>query len=261
MFLNELTGMFTIAYRDWMKLVKDRGRLVASLAFPIVFIGILGNSLQSNLGEAAGYNLLTFVFTGVLGQTLFQSCASGLISLIEDRENDFSQELFVAPISRYSIIFGKILGETAVALTQTSGVLLFGVLLGIPLTPIELLRMLPAALAACLLGGAFGVFVMSNLNSQRQASQIFPLVIFPQFFLAGVFGPIQNLPPLLYVLSRISPMTYAVDVVRHAYYAGTPDLAKTTIASLPVNLAAVVILYLLFFILGTLIFVRRESSR
>jgi len=261
MFLNELTGMFTIAYRDWMKLVKDRGRLVASLAFPIVFIGILGNSLQSNLGEAAGYNLLTFVFTGVLGQTLFQSCASGLISLIEDRENDFSQELFVAPISRYSIIFGKILGETAVALTQTSGVLLFGILLGIPLTPIELARMLPAALAACLLGGAFGVFVMSNLSTQRQASQIFPLVIFPQFFLAGVFGPIQNLPPLLYLLSRISPMTYAVDVVRHAYYFGTPDLVKTTIASLPVNLAAVGILFFFFFVLGTVIFVRRESSR
>ena len=37
------------------------------------------------------------------------------MSLIEDRENDFTQELFIAPISRYAIVFGKILGEALVA--------------------------------------------------------------------------------------------------------------------------------------------------
>jgi hypothetical protein len=37
------------------------------------------------------------------------STAQGVISLIEDRENDFSQEIFVSPISRYAIVFGKIL--------------------------------------------------------------------------------------------------------------------------------------------------------
>lgn len=261
MWQSELTGILTIAFRDWTKLIKDRGRLLASLAFPLVFIGVLGNSLQSNLGSAAGYNLLTFVFTGVLGQSLFQTCASGIISLIEDRENDFSQELFVAPVSRYSIIFGKILGETAVALTQSSGILAFGLLLGIPLTPLLALRMLPAALTACILGGAFGTFIMSNINSQREASQIFPLVLFPQFFLAGVFSPIQNLPPILFFLSRISPMTYAVDLMRHAYYFSDPNVSKTTISSLPLDIAIVGILFVFLFSLGTILFVRRENTR
>lgn len=257
----ELSGILTIAFRDWMKLIKDRGRLIASLAFPIVFIGILGNSLQANLGSAAGYNLLTFVFTGVLGQTLFQSCASGIISIIEDRETDFSQELFVAPISRYSIVFGKILGETSVALTQTSGVLLFGSILGIPLGFDVLLRLLPAALAACFLGGAFGILVLSNISNQRQANQIFPLVLFPQFFLAGVFSPIQNLPPLLFFLSRISPMTYAVELMRHSYYLGTSIVEKTTIAPFYVDILAVSVLFVVCFSLGTLLFVKRENTR
>ncbi len=34
--------------------------------FPLIFIGILGGSLQSNLGASAGYDFLAFVFTGVL---------------------------------------------------------------------------------------------------------------------------------------------------------------------------------------------------
>ncbi len=46
-------------------------------------------------------------------------------------------------------------------------------------------------------GGAFGLLVLSNLGSQRAANQIFPFVMLPQFFLAGVFNPINNLPPLL----------------------------------------------------------------
>ncbi len=99
----------------------------------MVFVGILGSSLQSNLPPDIGYNFLVFTFTGVLAQTLFQSTATGIISLIEDRDNDFSQEIFVSPISRYSIVLGKILGESTVAFIQAVGIVLFGLLLSIPI--------------------------------------------------------------------------------------------------------------------------------
>ena len=62
-----------------------------------------------------------------------------------------------------------------------------------------------------MLGGAFGILVLANLGNQQRVRQIFPLVIFPQFFLAGVFNPITRLPPFLFILSRAAPMTYAVD--------------------------------------------------
>lgn len=93
---HEVNAIFTIAYRDFTKLLRDRSRMLFSLIFPIIFIGVLGGSLQSNLSASAGYNFLSFIFAGVLGQTLFQSTGSGVISLIEDRENDFSQEIFVS---------------------------------------------------------------------------------------------------------------------------------------------------------------------
>ena len=68
-------------------------------------------------------------------------------------------------------------------------------------------------------------FIYHPLPAGRQAfqvesentNQIFPFVIFPQFFLAGVFTPIKNLPPVLWALSRIAPMTYAVDLVRGVF--------------------------------------------
>ena len=180
--MRELNAVLTIAYRDVAKFTRDRTRLVASLIFPVIFVAVLGGSLQANIGNSAGYNFLVFTFTGVFAQTLFLSATQGVISLVEDRENDFSQEIFVSPISRYSIILGKIVGESIVALVQGVVVVLFGLVIGVPLSLAQIAGLLPVAVAACLLGGAFGVFVLGNINSQRAANQIFPFIIFPQFF-------------------------------------------------------------------------------
>lgn len=239
--------------------------MAVSFVFPIIFIGALGTSLQSNIGQYIEYNFLTFTFTGVLAQTLFQSTAAGIISLIQDRENDFSQEMFVSPISRYSIIIGKILGESMVSLVQAVGVVLFGLFLllfyPLDITPMQLILSIPAIIAACLLGGAFGILVMSSLGNQRSANQIFPFVIFPQFFLAGVFSPIKELPLPLWIASRLAPMTYAVDFFRGLYYWGHPDYDQVVLYPPLVNLLIITIMFLIMISIGTYLFVRNERNR
>lgn len=259
--MNEINAILTIAFRDLRKLLGDRTRILASLVFPFLFIGALGGSLQASLGDAVGYNFLTFVFTGVIAQTMFQSTAAGIISLIEDRENDFSQEIFVSPISRYSIIAGKILGESLVALIQGVGILLFAVIVRVPMDWYQLGVLLPASLLACLLGGGFGVLVLSNLSSQRTANQIFPFLLFPQFFLAGVFNPIKDLPLVLEIFSRISPMRYAVDLVRGLYYWGRPEYSLVVLDTPMHNVIIMMVMMVVFLVLGTFLFVRNERNR
>jgi ABC-2 type transport system permease protein len=258
--MNNLNAILTIAYRDFVKLLRDRFRLVASLIFPFMFVAVLGNSFQANLSADVGFSFLVFVFTGVVGQTMFQSTAAGIISLIEDRQSDFSQEIFVAPVSRYAIIGGKILGESMVAMVQLLGVLLMGLLMGVTMSVMQLLLVLMACVAACLMGGAFGVLVMANLSNQRSANQVFPFLIFPQFFLAGVFAPVKTLPPVLLLLSRLSPMTYAVDLVRGAYYLGMSESAKTVLFPWWVDLSVIVITFVIFLTVGTFIFVKNERE-
>src|SRR5207244_11748915 len=181
--MSELGPILAIAQRDLMKLLRDRPRMVTTLVFPLLLIGVLGGSLQSNLGRNVGFNFLVFTFTGVFGQTLFQTTSQGVMSLISDRENDFSQEIFVSPISRYSIIIGKILGESLVTLPQALAIITFGFILQIHMSPDQLWRMALALGVVALFGGAFGVIVLANLSSQRAANQIFPFVLLPQFFL------------------------------------------------------------------------------
>src|SRR3989304_3604842 len=169
--INNLIAISAIAARDMTKLFRDKTRILASFIFPIIFIGVLGTSLQANLQGSLPYNFLTFVFLGVTAQTLFQSTASGIISLVEDRQNDFAQEMFIAPISRYAILFGKILGETMVSLVQIIGVLPLAIVIGVPLEWMGLLRLVPFIFLISLFGGAFGVLIMSNISDQRLANQ------------------------------------------------------------------------------------------
>lgn len=259
--MTEVSVVMAIAYRDLLKFLRDPARMVSTLVFPLIFIGALGGSLQATFGRSADFNLLEFTFTGVFAQTLFQTTAFGLISLIEDRESDLTQEIFVSPISRYSIVIGKIVGETLVALPQALVVILFAVIVRIEVTPEKLLSMLPTGIAACLLGGSFGMVILANLSSQRAANQIFPFVMLPQYFLAGVFNPIANLPWYLDLLSRISPLRYAVDLVRGAYYAGQPDYDKVVLEAPFVDLVVTAVLFSIFLGIGTILFVRSERNR
>ena len=259
--MNELGPVMAIAQRDFMKLLRDRPRLITTLAFPLLLIGVLGGSLQANLGRNVGYNFLAFTFTGVFGQTLFQTTAQGVISLIGDRENDFSQEMFVSPISRYSIIIGKILGESLVALPQAAAILAFAFIVGVRASAVQIGGLVVVGLLICLLGGAFGVLVLSNLSSQEMAGQIFTFVMLPQFFLAGIFNPIKVLPPYLDILSRISPMRYAVDLARGAFYQGRPESVHTVLDPPIVDLAVMAAMFAVFLVIGTALFVRNERNR
>jgi ABC-2 type transport system permease protein len=259
--VSQIDAVMAIAYRDLLKFLRDRTRIVGTLIFPIVFIAALGGSLQGAFGQRADFNLLVFTFTGVFAQVLFQSSAFGLISLLEDRDNDFTQEIFVSPISRYSIVVGKIIGETLVAAPQALIILVLAVVLGIHLTPEQVLGMLPTGLAACLLGGAFGLLVLANLPSQRGANQVFPFLILPQYFLAGVFNPIGSLPPYLDVLSHLSPLRYVVGLVRGVYYSGTTEYALVVLEPPLLDLVVTVAMFVVFLTTGTYLFVRRERNR
>lgn len=258
---KNLNAIMAIAHRDFLKLIRDRGRLLSTFLFPLIFIGFLGGGMQATFGSPNGYSFLTFVFTGVLAQTLWQSTATGIISLLEDRQNDFSQEIFVSPISRYSIVFGKIFGETLVALPQAIGIVAFGLILGISMTGAQAVGLMIASLIAALYGGAFGMMLLGVMPSRRSADQLFPFVFLPQFFTAGVFVPINNLPLPLEIISLLSPLRYAVDLTRGLYYYGTVEADFVVLFPIWLNMAILTFSFIAFMIIGTILFVRAERNR
>src|SRR5713101_3965423 len=259
--MRELNVVMALAGRDLLKFFRDPGRMVAAVIFPFAMIFLLGGTLQLNLGKAAGFNFIGFTFTGFLGMTLFQSTAQGLTSLMDDRQNDFAQEVFVSPVSRYSIVFGKILGETMVAITQVIPFVLFAWMLRVPLTPTHVALLAPVALLACFMGGAFGLLLLNTMSDSRASNQIFNFVFLPQYFLAGMISPINVLPWYLAVLSLLSPMRYVIDLARGVVFSGTPEYGRVVLLSPATNIAVLAAMFVAFMVAGTALFVRRETTR
>lgn len=259
--MRQLNSFAAIAGRDLTKFLRDPGRLVGAVAFPGLMIALLGGTLQLNLGRSAGFNFIGFTFTGLLGMTLFQSTAQGLTSLMDDRQNDFAQELFVSPVSRYTIVFGKILGETLVAIVQALPMLAIALALRVPLNGSQLLLLVPVAVLSCFMGGAFGLLLLNTLSDSRASNQVFAFVFLPQYFLAGMVSPINVLPWYLEALSLISPMRYVIDLARAVVYAGQPSYARVVLLPPATNVAVLLLMFAVFMVAGTALFVRRETNR
>ena len=69
------------------------------------------------------------------------------------------------------------------------------------------------AVADAVLGSALGLFVSAFAQTEFQAVQFLPLIVFPQILLCGLFLPREALPPFLEAVSDVLPLSYAVDAM------------------------------------------------
>lgn len=252
----------SLAQRDVLKFVRDRGRIMASIIFPMVFLAIFATTLDAGIGQGAlGFSYVDYVFSGLLLQSVFQSSFMGIVSLIADREKDFSMSIFVSPAHRMAIVLGKIIGEILVGLGQIGGILVIGFALGVSFHPLRLLLSLPLLSLAGFVGGSFGILVASRLSSAENAQRVFPFVMFPMMFLSGAFTPVRNLPFLLNTLKTLNPIYYGVDLMRHWLYFGRPEVSLVTAHSWLFDLTFFFLIGVSCLFIGTWLFTQKEGNR
>ncbi|MDR2430901.1 MAG: ABC transporter permease [Candidatus Margulisbacteria bacterium] len=258
---REINAGAAIAARDVLILLKTPSYFIFSLIMPLIFMGILGGSLAQNMSAGLPYDYGQFLLVGMLVNMLLMGTTGGITSLVEDRTEDFTQELMVSPISRYTIIIGKIFGSSFSALLQLLGTLFTAFIMGIHYSPWQLMAVLAAAPLICLSAGALGMIIVAFIKDNRTAGMVQMLVVMPQMFLTGAFIPINNSRGFLLVLSRLMPMTYCLDLARAAFFAGTPGYAAIVLFNPAFNILIIVALTAVFLFIGTFFFVRSETNR
>ncbi|MCL2773011.1 MAG: ABC transporter permease [Oscillospiraceae bacterium] len=258
---RELNAVLTIAARDVTLMLKSPGLIIMSLAMPIVMMGMLGGSLSQNMSGGLQFNYGSFMMIGMLVNMLFMMTSMGLSSLVEDHDIDFTQEMMISPVSRYSIIVGKIIGSSFGAIIAMLGTLVVGFFMGITLSAGQLLATLALSPLMCLASGSFAVVIIGCIRSKKAANMAVTMITMAQMFLAGAIIPINNSSGILLVLNRIMPMTYCLDLVRSVVYAGSPEYSSLVMFNPAVNLFAIIALTAVFLIIGTFFFARSESHR
>lgn len=260
-FLRELNAIVTIAARDVTLFFKSVGAIIMSLAMPLVMMGMLGGSLQQNMAGGLGFNYGPFMMVGMLVNMLFMTTVSGMSSLVEDHFTDFTQEMLISPVSRYSIVVGKILGSSFGAIVSMAGTLIVGAFMGIMLPLRQILAILALSPLMCLSAGALAMIVIGLVKSNKAANMAVMLITMPQMFLSGAIIPINNSSGILFVVSRMMPMTYCLDLMRAVVYAGTPEYDRVVLFNPAVTLAAIAAITVICLVIGTFFFARSEKNR
>ena len=260
---KDLNAVVVIAGREVLWFFKDwKTSLAFSLLFPVLFLGILGGVISQNLVGGLGYNYLQFALLGMIAATISMNTMMSVTSLVEDRENDFTQEIFVAPISRYSIILGKIIGGSVTSILQLFAFVIIAPIMGISIGLSAIGWILVTAPLICISGGTLGVLVASIFSSSpKTADRGIILFAFAQMFLSGAFIPINNSSGVLSALSHAMPMTYIVDLLRGLVYQGTPVYSQIALYNPLLDLAIVTAISIASFVIGTYLFVRSEKNR
>ncbi|MEV7578798.1 MULTISPECIES: ABC transporter permease [unclassified Microbacterium] len=135
------------------------------------------------------------------------------ITTLRERRSGTLERLMTTPLEKADFILGYALAFGLMAVLQAVITVSFAVgVCGLdvdgPLWQLGLVAVVDA-----LLGTALGLLASAFAQTEFQAVQFMPLLVFPQIILGGLFMPRDQMPDVLYAISDWLPLSYAIDTI------------------------------------------------
>jgi ABC-2 type transport system permease protein len=213
-----LVAIYTIWLREMKRFVRAKSRVIAGLATPFFFLAFLGFGFNASFvfpGMPPGLNYVDFLAPGIVAMVLLFSSMFAGISVLWDRQFGFLKEIMVAPVSRTSIVLGRIAAGVTTGVLQAVAILLLSILMGFSV--LSFAGVLVSLVFIILISSSFvavGLAFASRMEDMQGFQIIMNFFIMPVFLLSGALFPLNNLPAWLAALSYINPLTYGVDGLR-----------------------------------------------
>lgn len=247
-----MNTIYILWLRQLKRYFRSRSRMIGSLGQPVLFLVALGFGFGPVFKRAGAGNYMDFLAPGIIAQGIIFTAIFSGIELIWDRQFGFLKETLVAPVSRFEIMVGRTLGGATIATLQ--GLIILFLTLFVGFRPYSL-AMLPVAVTfmfiSSLLFTALGTAIASTLDDFQGFQLIMNFLVMPLFFLSGALFPLNDLPGIIQVLTRINPLSYGVDGLRGSLI----NLAHFGIATDFVVLSLITVVFLS---VGSYLFARIE---
>ena len=253
-----MNAIVVLSWRELRRFFRQPTRLLGSLAQPFLFWLFMGAGFAESFRSATGDTSYSeFFFPGVVLMLLLFAGVFSTITLIEDRTAGFLQGVLVAPVSRLSLVVGKVLGGTLIALLQVVIFLAFAPLAGISLSvgiAIDLV------LLSFLVGLGFtglGFIFAWVMDTVAGYHAVMSVVMIPMWLLSGALFPVENAAAWLNWVMRLNPVTYSMTIIRVAFYKPFPMLVGDGDFLFAL---AVTILWTAFTLAGSLLVVVKKTA-
>jgi ABC-2 type transport system permease protein len=232
-------GLVGIVAREGLRFINQRGRFVAALVRPLVWLLIFATGFHFVLGVSIIPPYRTYVpyevyiAPGLIGMIqLFQGMQSSL-SMVYDREMGSMRTLLVSPLPRWYLLVAKLLAGVIVSVLQAYVFLAIARFWEIEPPAIGYLTVLPALILSGMMLGALGLLLSSAIRQLENFAGVMNFVIFPMFFASSALYPlwhVQEASLTLYYICSLNPFTHAVELIRFALY-GEFDLGSAAVVA------------------------------
>lgn len=162
-----------------------------------------------------------FLVPAIMAILVFMSLLTLIsISITREKENGTIETLISAPISKYTIIFGKTIPFIFIALMNLFIILLVGMLMfHLPFKG-SFLMFLAAFFSFCWPGCAIAIWLSTYAKTQQQAMLGLITILFLSLMLSGALFPRENMPEILQWISYINPLTHYTYLTRNIILKG-----------------------------------------
>jgi len=224
-----LTPAYSLWKREVVRFLRQRNRIISALATPLVFWLLIGSGLNPTfrMGEGpGGMSYIEYFFPGTIILIMLFTAIFATISIIEDRREGFLQSVLVAPVSPGSIVLGKLLGGTTLALLQAVLFTLLAPTVGIALSVPIMLKLLLAFFVVGLGLTGLGFLFAWPMESTQGFHALMNIFLMPLWLMSGALFPSPPASSWVHWVVLLNPVTYGVAAVRRALYADDPGVAS-----------------------------------
>lgn len=222
---NGVAAAWMLAKREWLRFFRQRNRVTSAVIQPLLFWLLFGTGLRGSFVGAGEQNFMEYFLPGTVALIVLFTAIFATISVIEDRREGFMQSVLVAPVGRWPVLAGKVLGGSAIAWVQAMVFLGLVYLFGAaPFGWNVLLAMVMLAVMAISMC-ALGMIVAWPMDSTQGFHAVMMLGLMPMWLLSGSFFPV---PPvggdaalgqsILGIVMRANPLTYLISELRRLLY-------------------------------------------
>lgn len=222
-----MTAFLGISRRETLRFVNQRGRFLAALVRPLVWLFIFAAGFRAVLGLSITEPYQTYVLYEVYVTPglcamiqLFNGMQSSL-SMVYDRETGAMRTLLVSPFPRWFLLGSKLVAGVFVSIIQVYTFLAIAWFWDVRPPALGYLAVLPAMILSGLMLGAMGLFLSSAIRQLENFAGVMNFVIFPMFFASSALYPLWRMresSTLLHDICAMNPFTHAVELIRFAIY-------------------------------------------
>lgn len=235
--------------REVTAYLSDRTQIFGGVSRTVLWLVILGFGLGATLREIEGYTYSQYILPGVMVLNVLFASMQSAFGLVYDRKHGLLRQVVVSPAPLLSVTLGKLTGGASIAVLQGSIPLLFAPLVGVPLSVSGLLIAWAVMFAMGFALTGVGVLIATRIKGLKGFGSLSNGVIQPLYFLSGSIFPLKGivggigfldipqslrdelrqygiyaigggwvveLPLWLEAIVRGNPISYQLDLMRHA---------------------------------------------